>query len=61
MKPPIKPGPLQTEQERITALAYQIYEKEGRPDGRDQEHWAKAQRAVHEQRLGTIVPPDGGT
>lgn len=61
MSSPIEPVPRHTEQERIADLAYRIYEEEGRPEGRDQEHWARAEHAVHEQRLGAIVPTDGGT
>jgi hypothetical protein len=40
-----------TEQEHIAALAYKFYEEEGRPEGKADEHWAKAERAVREQRM----------
>ena len=30
----------------IAHRAYQIWEDEGRPDGRDQEHWARAEDEV---------------
>lgn len=29
-------------EERIRAIAYAIWEEEGRPDGRAEEHWLKA-------------------
>jgi hypothetical protein len=32
--------------ERIGALARQIWEAEGRPDGQDQRHWLMAERLV---------------
>jgi Protein of unknown function (DUF2934) len=41
-----------TEQEQIALIAYRIYEQEGRHDGHSAEHWARAQRIVHEQRMG---------
>lgn len=30
----------------IAAMAYQLYEEEGRPHGRDQEHWFRAEEIV---------------
>jgi hypothetical protein len=32
--------------ERIKARAYQLWEAEGRPDGRDREHWEQAAREI---------------
>ncbi len=40
-----------TEREHIAALAYKFYEDDGRQDGHAAEHWAKAERAVKEQRM----------
>lgn len=37
--------------EEIARLAYQIYEEEGRPEGKSYEHWARAERALREQRV----------
>lgn len=34
---------------RIRARAHAIWEEEGRPDGRSEEHWARATREVAEQ------------
>lgn len=43
--------PLLSEPEQIALIAYRIYEEEGRQDGKDAEHWARAERIVHEQRM----------
>jgi hypothetical protein len=32
--------------DEIAALAYQFYEREGRPEGKDQEHWFRAEAAI---------------
>jgi Protein of unknown function (DUF2934) len=34
--------PSQEREERIRAIAYAIWEEEGRPEGREQEHWLRA-------------------
>ena len=39
-----------TEHEHIESLAYRLYEDEGRPDGRSEEHWARAEEIIHSQR-----------
>ena len=41
--------------EQIRALAYQIWEREGRPTGRERIHWLRAEAEVREkfQRHGT--------
>ncbi|MBI5683496.1 MAG: DUF2934 domain-containing protein [Verrucomicrobia bacterium] len=38
----------------IAALAYQIWEQEGRPQGRDLEHWAKAEAQLKAARRQTL-------
>jgi len=39
--------------ERIRTRAYQIWEQEGRPHGRDREHWHEAERQLAvEFRIG---------
>jgi hypothetical protein len=43
--------PSLTEHEQIECLAYHLYEDEGNPDGRADEHWARAEEFVHAQRL----------
>ncbi len=35
--------------ERIRLRAYEIWEREGRPYGRDQEHWAQAEREIGDE------------
>ena len=41
-----------SENEQIALVAYRIYEAEGRQDGQQADHWARAERIVHEQRMG---------
>jgi hypothetical protein len=43
------PPPL-TEHEEIESIAYRLYEDEGRPDGKADEHWARAAEIFHAQR-----------
>jgi len=43
-------------QDRIRQRAHEIWEQEGRPDGRDQEHWERAHREVDEEPGET--PPE---
>jgi len=33
-------------QQRLEILAYKIWEEQGRPDGRQEEHWAEAERRL---------------
>jgi hypothetical protein len=42
-----------TNSHRISALAYQLWEQEGRPTGRDRDHWERAQKQLEvEFRVG---------
>lgn len=41
-----------TDHTEIRRLAYQIWLKEGQPDGRDREHWGAAKAAWAIQRHG---------
>ena len=41
-----------TDHAEIRRLAYQIWVKEGQPEGRDREHWAAAKAAWAMQRHG---------
>lgn len=43
-------------QERLQQRAYEIWESEGRPNGRDREHWEQAEREVTGDRA---AGPDG--
>ena len=36
--------------EEIAERAYQIYEREGRADGKDMDHWLQAERELREER-----------
>lgn len=36
----------QRDSQRIEDLAYQLWEEEGRPHGRHEEHWAEAERRL---------------
>jgi hypothetical protein len=44
------------ERVEIAALAHRYYEEEGRLDGRDREHWLRAEQEV---RIRNSVPPPG--
>jgi hypothetical protein len=39
--------------EEIAALARSIWEKNGRPEGRDIEHWLLAESQIRQQRAST--------
>ena len=43
--------PSLTEHEQVESLAYRLYEDEGKPDGRADEHWAQAEQFIHAERL----------
>lgn len=48
-----------TQLERIQRLAYQLWEQDGRPEGRHLEHWQEAERQLEvEFRIGY---PDGSS
>ena len=40
-----------TEREQVERLAYHLYEDEGKPEGRADEHWAQAEQFIHAERL----------
>ncbi len=51
----------------IAALARQYWEEEGRPDGKDEEHWHRARRELEMQRqpqgsakVAAAAPPAKG-
>ena len=43
--------PSVTEHEEIESLAYRLYVDEGKPDGRANEHWIRAEQFIHAERL----------
>ena len=49
-------NPTRTSEEEISARAYEIWEAEGRPEGRDKEHWYMAKELL----AGISAPEDGG-
>jgi hypothetical protein len=50
-------------EERIRARAHAIWEYEGQPDGRDAEHWSKAEREIDDEDLlqAESTAPSAGT
>jgi hypothetical protein len=60
------------DQERIRQRAHEIWERDGRPEGRREEHWAQARREIEAEDSGgaaagpatpddapTVTAPDG--
>jgi Protein of unknown function (DUF2934) len=45
-------------EDRIRERAQQIWEEQGRPEGRELEHWHEAERQLHEG-LDTESTPEG--
>jgi hypothetical protein len=43
-------------EERIRLLAYQIWEEEGQPEGKDEEHWQRASALVLAEENGSSAP-----
>lgn len=46
-----------TPKDLIARRAYEIWETEGRPDGRDAEHWLRAEEELAEQELEAQSAP----
>ena len=48
--------------ERIAKKAHELWEAEGRPHGRDQEHWDQAKEivALEDSEKSTLLPRDSG-
>jgi hypothetical protein len=51
-------GQISFSSEEIAERAYQIYEREGRTDGRDMEHWLQAERELREERERSNSPQE---
>ena len=45
--------------EQVRELAYQIWEEEGRPEGRDMEHYFRASRMLEERAAQAVAPTAG--
>jgi hypothetical protein len=52
-----KPQPTTPKYEDIAERAYQIWEDEGQPHGKDEEHWQRAEEEL--RRWHSPVPPEG--
>jgi len=46
--------------ENVRHLAYRIWEQEGRPSGREVEHWLAAERHLRETPPGPALTSRGG-
>lgn len=42
--------------ERIRARAYELWEAEGKPDGRQGDHWDRARRELQAEEAGVLPP-----
>ncbi len=49
------------DEERIRRRAHEIWEGEGRPEGRDGEHWAQASREIEAESDGSAALDDAPT
>jgi Protein of unknown function (DUF2934) len=47
----------QDREQRVRARAYEIWEREGRPRGRDQDHWYQAERELAAEASDETEPP----
>jgi hypothetical protein len=45
--------------ERIRGRAHEIWESEGRPEGRHEEHWTRARREIEAVDGGSVTGPTG--
>jgi len=47
----VEPGPSPSPTyEEISARAYELWQEQGRPEGRDRENWIEAERQLHARR-----------
>jgi len=40
------------DEDEIRRRAYELWEADGRPDGRDEEYWHRAERELHQRKSG---------
>jgi hypothetical protein len=45
-------------QERISQRAYQLWEQEGKPEGRENEHWEQARREIEAEDGSSLTESD---
>jgi hypothetical protein len=43
-------------EERVRERAYRIWEEQGRPEGRQEEHWRQAEIEIEDARTRTLSP-----
>ena len=48
---------MSVDEKRIREFAYQIWESEGKPEGREEEHWDKARKLAEAEALAPKAPP----
>ena len=46
--------------DEIASLAHAIWEQEGRPEGREVDHWLSAERQLRERRARSTPPAEAG-
>ena len=51
-----------TDEDRIRVKAHEIWESEGHPHGRDEDHWAQAKEiiAIQDGLSDTLLPRNSG-
>lgn len=47
---------MSVDEKRIREFAYQIWESEGKPEGREEEHWDKARKLAEAEALAPKAP-----
>jgi hypothetical protein len=52
---------LDAREERIKAKAHALWEADGKPDGRDREHWEQAARLVEEEERAAAREGEGNS
>lgn len=52
---------MSNDEQRIRELAYQIWESEGRPDGKTEEHWALARKKLEHETGSDMPAPEAKT
>lgn len=48
---------MSVDEKRVREFAYQIWESEGKPEGREEEHWDKARKLAEAEALAPKAPP----
>tara|TARA_R110000796_G_scaffold252600_1_gene388569 strand:- start:24143 stop:24496 length:354 start_codon:yes stop_codon:yes gene_type:complete len=49
---------MSNDEQRIRELAYQMWESEGRPEGKTEEHWALARQKLESETGGEMAAPE---